>query len=168
MDNETNLAAPGHIVTVEVGAEPVMLTGIDRAALTALSNLKISGGSSSLRPGEAIELELSLPEEATEGRFTLTRSDGREESVRLASGERRTVRMPVGEELSNSIVTLTISGELETGERKLPVTRFCEYVVEEKAPGSNLLAPFNTQNWVHWGKGNATFPEGRAAVNIDS
>ncbi|WP_288610998.1 beta-galactosidase [uncultured Victivallis sp.] len=168
MDNEMSLAAPGRIVTVDVGAEPVMLAGIDRAALAALSKLKISGGKGSLRPGEAIEVELSLPEEAAEGRFTLNCSDGREESVRLAGGERHTVRMPVGRELSHSVVTLKISGEIETGERKLPVTRFCEYVVEEKAPGSNLLAPFHVQNWMHWGKGNASYPEGRAVVSIDS
>lgn len=167
MDNASEVAAPGRIVSVEVGREPVMLTGIDVKSLDELAKLKVSIPRCDLRPGEPTEMEVILPDGVHGGTFSMTRSDGASMRFRLRPGERKRISMPTSRELLNSVVTLKLTGELELPDRRLPVVRYQEYIIEEQAPGVSLLPPLSAGNWRKWGAGNVRFAGGGVSMKID-
>lgn len=166
MDNAEELSAPDRILKLEVDSAPVMLTGIDVAALDELAKLEIHQGADDLRPGEPTSLEIALPAGTRGGTFSLSRSDGAQQQFRLAPGERRTVSLPTGPELLNSIVTMKLSGEIELPDRRLPVIHYLEYIIEESPAGISLLPQLTPESWRTWGKAEAKFHSGRAAVAV--
>lgn len=167
MDNASEVAAPGRIVPVEVGREPVMLTGIDVKSLGELAQLKVSIPRSDLRPGEPTEMDVILPDGVHGGAFSVTRSDGASMRFRLRPGERKRISMPTSRKLLNSVVTLKLTGELELPDRRLPVVRYQEYIIEEQAPGVSLLPPLSAENWRKWGEGRVRFADGGVSMKID-
>ncbi len=167
MDNSCTLPAPNRIIKLEIGADPVMLTGVDVAALKELAKLELTVGAESLRPGEPISVEISIPKGVRNAHLLLHRSDGIEKKIQMTGGERRKITMPLGAELLNSVVTLQITGELEFANRTLPMTRYCEYIVETHAPGTQLFPTLSTEHWRHWGKGKTEFVSKNALLEID-
>ncbi len=165
MDNACETAAPDKIVKLEVGDEPVMLIGLDLAAMDQLAKLEIRQGKKDLRPEEPTEFEIALPGGAR-GNFTVERSDGQKQQFQLNAGEHRVVSLP--NTARNTIVTLKLSGELEFPDRKLPLTRYLQYIISEQAAGVSLLPPLDDKNWQVWGGAKADFSSGNVAVDVNA
>lgn len=166
MDNAEERSAPERILELEVDSAPVMLTGIDVAALDELAKLEITQGNGDLRPGEPVCLEIALPAGTCGGTFSVLRSDGVQQQMRLMPGERRFVSLTTGAELLNSVATVKVSGEIGLPGRRLPVLRYLEYIIDETPAGVSLLPPPAPGNWRTWGSAKAKFHSGRAEVAV--
>ncbi len=170
MDNPQTLDAAGGIAQISLASSPVFLHNIDVSALKAVSELKIEPVNPNLRPGDQFTLRFSLGGPVKQADFTVS-ADGQSKTVSLTGNQPQTVGIPTPDTGRNTVGQVKVAGVAEVEGRKIPVTRYFNYYVEDQLPGVSLLPPLAKDNFRKWaanGTVELTFVDGKLKAAVDA
>lgn len=137
MDNPAPLAAADGRLALELGADPLLVVGVDPAAVLAEAALVAGASGLECAPGASAAVTLAL-DGATAARLTLAGPAG-EVAVELGDGGRRTVAVPVPAHQGEGGLDLVLAGTVEREGHRSAVRRVLPLLVTATPLHRNLL-----------------------------
>ncbi len=170
MDNSRKLAAESGVLKLELGKDPVMITGCDINALLLGTSLHTNIKSQDVQPGKNLDVEFSLgtgknlQSASLKADFSAI-SSAEISEIKLKPGESKLVSVPLKPSLNDASYTVKTEGLISSADMNVPVSGSFPVTVSSIPAGKNMIPPFNTQEWVKWGDSELNFNEG-ASVKL--
>lgn len=166
MDNSAPLAADGGRLALDLGADPLLVVGVDPAAVLAEAALAAGAPTLEAAPGATVAIPVSLAG-ADRARLAVEGA-GMAASLALADGMRRSVALAVPADQPEGGLALALVGTIEREGRSFPVRRSLPLLVTRTPLYENLLGgrPCASGALQRWGSAGActAAADGRSAT----